>query len=289
MLRLPPFFGLRALEAAARHRSYSRAAAELGVTHGAVSQQVRRLEEELGAKLFERRGNAMIPTPAAAALAGEVGLALDVLRNAVARFDQVSARDPLVLSVAPQFADRWLRPRLARLHADAPAGPMEIRVEETRSDFVTDGVDVAVRYGVGPWPDLEQERLLGEDLFPVCSPEFARRHRVERTEDLYDLPLIWVTSRPWTRWFEAARLPPPAPAGLVLDDSLLAIAAAVEGVGVALGRSSLIGSELESGRLIRPIPGQISGLAAFFVVWRADSRKLKRIHAMRDWLFTEMA
>src|SRR3954447_7131594 len=99
MSRLPPFFALRALEAAARHKSYSRAAAELSVTHGAVSQQIRRLEAELGARLFERRGNAMIPTPEAAVLAGQVGAALDILRNAVEDFGAAAERDPLVLSL----------------------------------------------------------------------------------------------------------------------------------------------------------------------------------------------
>src|SRR5215207_4523557 len=103
MIRLPPFFALRALEAAARHRSYSRAAQELAVTHGAVSQQIRRLEAELGARLFERRGNAMMPTPAAERLAAQIGQGLDVLQNAVAEFSAAAERDPLVISLDPQF------------------------------------------------------------------------------------------------------------------------------------------------------------------------------------------
>ena len=139
MRRLPPFFALRALEAAARHRSYSRAAQELAVTHGAVSQQIRRLEAELGARLFERRGNAMVPTPAAERLAGRIGQGLDVLQNAVAEFAQAAERDPLVLSLDPQFANRWLPSRLGRLLADPAGANLEIRVEERRADFVTDG------------------------------------------------------------------------------------------------------------------------------------------------------
>src|SRR5258708_7132645 len=110
---------MRALEAAARHRSYSRAAEELSVTHGAVSQQIRRLEAELGAQLFARRGNAMIPTPAAERLADEVGRALGVLKEAVARFSLAAERDPLVVSLDPQFATRWLPPRLPKLLSDA--------------------------------------------------------------------------------------------------------------------------------------------------------------------------
>src|SRR4051812_37241394 len=110
MRRLPPFFALRALEAAARHRSYSRAAAELAVTHGAVSQQIRKLEAELGARLFERQGNAMVPTPEAQRLAVEVGRGLGVLHNAVGAFAAAAERDPLVISLDPQFATRWLPP-----------------------------------------------------------------------------------------------------------------------------------------------------------------------------------
>src|SRR3569623_1469124 len=113
MSRLPPFFALRALEAAARHRSYSRAADELAVTHGAVSQQIRRLEAELSERLFERRGNAMIPTPSA-----------------------------------------------ARLVADASGAHLDVRVEERCADFLTDGVDMGVRYGCGVWEGLEARLLM---------------------------------------------------------------------------------------------------------------------------------
>jgi LysR family glycine cleavage system transcriptional activator len=147
---------------------------------------------------------------------------------------------------------------------------------------------MAVRYGRGPWPGLQQELLFGETLFPACSPEFARRHRLASSEDLYDLPLIWVPSRPWSWWFEAARLPPPHAGGLTVDDSLLAMSAAAEGLGVVLARSSLVGPELASGRLVRPLAGEIESPAAFHVVWRADSRKLSRILAVRDWLFAEV-
>src|SRR5215207_7132865 len=144
MFRLPPFFALRALEAAARHRSYSRAAQELTVTHGAVSQQIRRLEAELGARLFERRGNTMIPTPDAQRLAVEVARGLGVLKNAVGDFHAAAVRDPLVVSLDTQFANRWLPSRLQRMLAEPAGENLEIRVEERRADFTTDGVDMAV-------------------------------------------------------------------------------------------------------------------------------------------------
>jgi len=285
--RLPPFFALRALEAAARHRSYSRAAQELAVTHGAVSQQIRRLEAELGARLFERRGNAMVPTPAAERLAGGVGRGLDVLQNAVAEFAQAAERDPLVISLDPQFANRWLPSRLGRLLADPAGANLEIRVEERRADFVTDGVDLGVRYGGGVWEGVEAHRLFRETLFPVCSPTFARTHPVSQPEDLLTAPLIHHGHRPWRLWFEAFGLPTPPQQGLLFDDSVMLLDAASQGLGFALARSGLMESYFESGRLVRPLEDDIASDLGFFIVWRADSRKLARIAALRDWLMAE--
>ena len=287
MVRLPPFFALRALEAAARHRSYSRAAEELSVTHGAVSQQIRRLEAELAARLFERRGNAMIPTPEAARLAGEVAKGLGVLANAVADFAAAAERDPLVISLDPQFAARWLPSRLPRLLA-APAGAnLEMRVEERRADFTTDGVDVAVRYGAGRWPGVEAAHLFPETLFPVCSPRMAAEHAWRAPADLLTAPLLHHSHRPWALWFHAFGLEPPPQRGLLFEDSVMLLEAAAQGVGVALARSGLIEQDLRAGRLVRPFEGGVASELGFFVVWRGDSRKLARIHALRDWLLAE--
>jgi len=285
--RLPPFFALRALEAAARHRSYSRAADELAVTHGAVSQQIRRLEAELGERLFERRGNAMVPTPAAQRLATELGHGFDVLQNAVAEFAAGAERDPLVISLDPQFANRWLPTRLAKLLADPAGANLEFRVEERRADFTTDGVDAAVRYGGGRWDDVEARHLFAETLTPACSPEVAAAHPMREPRDLLTAPLLHHGYRPWRLWFNAFGLeaPPPRP-GMVFDDSVMLVEAAAQGLGVALARSGLIERDLAAGRLVRPLEGVASDLG-FYIVWRADSRKLRRIHALRDWLVAE--
>jgi LysR family transcriptional regulator, glycine cleavage system transcriptional activator len=286
--RLPPFFALRALEAAARHRSYSRAADELSVTHGAVSQQIRRLEAELGARLFERRGNSMAPTPAAQRLAGEVGRGLDVLQNAVAQFNEAAERDPLVISLDPQFASRWLPTRLPKLLAEYGAN-LEIRVEERRADFTTDGVDIAVRYGAGRWQGVEAQPLFAETLFPVCSPGFAAEHPMRQARDLLTTPLLHHGYRPWSLWFHAFELKPPTRKGLLFEDSVMLLEAAAQGLGVALARSGLIERDLAAGRLVRPLPGAVASDLGFFVVWRGDSRKLSRISALRDWLIAEAA
>jgi LysR family glycine cleavage system transcriptional activator len=285
--RLPPFFALRALESAARHRSYSRAAEELSVTHGAVSQQIRRLEVELDARLFERRGNAMIPTPAAQRLAGEIGRGLDVLQNAVAQFTAGAERDPLVISLDPQFANRWLPSRLPKLLADRAGAHLEFRVEERRADFVTDGVDAAVRYGAGRWKGVEARRLFAETLFPVCSPGVAAEYAMRRPQDLLAAPLLHHGYRPWGLWFDVFGLEPPPRQGLLFDDSVMLLEAAAQGLGVALARSGLIERNLAAGRLVRPLDGAVASELGFYIVWRADSRKLRRIEALRDWLVAE--
>lgn len=287
MRRLPPFFALRALEAAARHRSYSRAAGELAVTHGAVSQQIRKLESELGARLFERQGNAMVPTPEAQRLADEVARGLGILHNAVGAFAAAAERDPLVVSLDPQFATRWLPPRLSRLLSDPAGANLELRAEERRADFVTDGVDVAVRYGAGHWEGLEAAHLFTETLFPVCSPAVLAVHPMGGPHEVLTAPLVHHRHRPWSLWFAAFGLEAPRPSGPMFDDSLLVVEAAAEGLGVALARSGLVEADLASGRLVRPLQQDICSEFGFFVVWRADSRKAPRIHALRDWLVEE--
>jgi LysR family glycine cleavage system transcriptional activator len=289
MPRLPPFFALRAVEAAARHGSYSRAASELSVTHSAISQQIRRLEAELGTKLFERRGAGMVPTPAAERFARQVGEGLALLQNAVAQFAAAAERDPLVVSFDNQFASRWLPSRLAALLAHPAGANLQIWVEERLADFTTDGVDVAVRYGAGLWAGVERRRLFGETLFPVCSPAFAAAHAIRTPQDLLTVPLIHHAHRPWSLWFNAVGVRPPPVSGLMLDDSLMVLDAAAQGLGVALARSSLIDPDLHSGRLLRAAPGEVGSELGFFVVWRADSRKIKRIAALTDWLVAETA
>jgi len=282
-MRVPPFSSLVALEAAARHRSYSRAADELFVTHGAVSQQIRKLEEELGVQLFARRGNQMEPTPTGAALAEQVGQALSTLRRGVETARR-AASGPIVLSAGPAFATSWLSPRLARLSAETGELDLTIRVEDRVSDLATDGVDVALRYGVGPWTGMESVRLMDERIFPVCSPALLSRHPVERPEDLLSAPLLRHTDLPWSVWFRAMGLEPPeARPALGFDGSSMMLDAAAQGLGFALARGGYAKRDLDEGRLVRPLPGSIDVETGHNFVWRAENPKLPRILKLRDW------
>lgn len=289
MVRLPPFFALRALEAAARHSSYSGAARELSVTHGAISQQIRRLEAELGARLFERRGNTMVPTPDAQRLAGEVARGLDVMKNAVAEFAAAAERDRLVVSLDAQFSARWLTSRLPRMLADLATESLELRVEERVANFTTDGVDVAVRYGAGRWQGVETAHLFSETLSPVCSPDLLARLDLKGPADLQTAPLLHHGHRPWSLWFRELDLEPPSPSGMVFEDSTMLLEAAAQGMGVALARSALVEQDLRMGRLVRPFDRHVASELGYWIVWRRDSRKLRRIDALRAWLSAEAA
>lgn len=287
MARLPSFFALRALEAAARRQSYSRAAEELAVTHGAVSQQMRKLETELGTRLFVRQGNVMTPTPPAQRLAAKVREAVALLREGVDDITAAADCDPLVVSLEPQFGTRWLPARLPRLLADPAGANLELVIEQRTADLVTDGVDVGVRYGRGLDQGLERVLLFRDTLFPVCSPAFAAAHPVRQPHDLATTPLLRHRFRPWSVWFEAVGLQAQA-SGPEFEDSVMLLEAAAQGMGVALARSSLVERDLESGRLVQLLPGVLDEEYAFYMVWRADSPKLRRIQALRDWLLAEV-
>jgi LysR family transcriptional regulator, glycine cleavage system transcriptional activator len=195
----------RALESAVRHHSYSRAAEELHVTHGAISQQIRRLEEQLGVPLFQRRGNGMEPLPAATRIATSVAAALALLERAVEETGPGKEGAPLVLSVEQGFARRWLMPRLMRLRAQTGEQDLDLRLENRLEDFVGDGIDAAIRYGDGVWPGLETSSLFKVRFFPVCSPAFLQAQPLAQLTDLYNVPLLRHTHPLWSwpHWFHA--------------------------------------------------------------------------------------
>lgn len=286
MSRLPPFIALRALEAAARHRSYSRAAQELNVTHGAVSQQIRRLEEDFGTRLFVRDGNDMAPTEAALKLASRVAGAIDQLHAGVAELRSDICCAPLVLSTVHAFAGRWLTHRMARM--PQAVGELELQVDVRLSNFVSDGVDAAIRHGTGPWPDVESVHLFTESFYVVGSPGFLQRHPVRRHEDITRVPLLHHTEYPWSLWFDRHGLAVPGlPRGPRFDDSAVLTDACLQGLGLALVREWLVEQDIAAGRLIKALPGAITASASYSFVWRADSPKLARVLALRDWLLDE--
>lgn len=286
--RPPPFAGLRVLEAACRLKSYSLTGEELGVTHSAVSQTVRRLEEAYGFKLFRRQGMRMMPTEPALGLAKAYTEAARIVDRAAADLSAGAESANLVVSTLPSVAKLWFSPRLRRLHQALPDLTVEVRTSRELANLETDGVDIAMRFGHGDWPRLHVEPLFEEIAFPVASPDFVARHGHISDARIRDLPLILEDTPLWQAWFETARQTPPMPLrGLAFDDAAMVVEAAAAGLGVALVRRIHADAYLESGRLVRVSETTMKTPNACFLVWRDDSPRILSIRRFADWLLGE--
>lgn len=296
--RIPPLQTLRALEAAVRLQSFTRAAEELSLTQGAVSQHIRMLEEELGTKLFNRASGGVQPTTRAQSLALQVRQGLMVLERAFGRQpaglrsrQMAKAKTvPLILSVMPSFAKRWLAPRLAGFRTQHPNIRLELRQSVELARFNgPEAVDVALRYGPGHWRGLSSERLMDEEVFPVVSPHYCNGKLPRRMTDLTRCTLLRHSSQPWELWFQAVGLDLSVPSdGPWFNDAGALLDAAVRGEGIALGRRSLVQAELAAGRLVRLWKRSVIDVHAHYIVWRADSPKLALIEVFQHWLRSEL-
>jgi LysR family glycine cleavage system transcriptional activator len=283
--RLPPLTALRAFEAAARHLNFSRAAEELHVTHGAVSHQMKSLEAHLGIALFRRQGRQMQLTDAGRNLQEHVHEALRRLKRGIAELRAAVRGQVLTVTTTPAFATRWLLPRLADFQTRHPEIDVNVRATSALIDFDRDAVDLAIRYGPGGWAGLEADKLLDEDVFPVCSPDFRGGRLPTRIDDLKDVMLLRDPRQPWRDWFLSVGLDWPEPArGPVYDDASLLLQAAAGGLGVALARGALAQAELQTGRLVRLFPDSARASFAYYVVHPPGARLLPKVSVFADWL-----
>ncbi len=287
--RLPALAALRTFEAAARHESFSRAATELFVTHGAVSHQIRALEEELGQQLFERRGKRVMLTANGRLYAERVRDALLQIADATRALQASNREKRLTISTMASFAARWLTPRIGSFIERHPELDVELLSSNTLVDFAAEEVDVALRMGSGQYPGLYVERLLDDVFFPVCSPDFNGGRLPEQPAHMAGMPLLRGEGDPWKPWFEAAGLDWPEPTkGLLLQDSSLLLQAAAEGQGVALIRSSLAYNDLLSGRVVRLFDVSIPCPWLLHFVCTHASLDMPKVQAFRQWLLPEM-
>jgi LysR family glycine cleavage system transcriptional activator len=283
--RLPPLTALRAFEAAARHLNFSRAAEELHVTHGAVSHQMKSLEAHLGIALFRRQGRQMQLTDAGRNLQEHVHEALRRLKRGIAELRAAVRGQVLTVTTTPAFATRWLLPRLADFQTHHPEIDVNVRATSALIDFDRDAVDLAIRYGPGGWAGLEADKLLDEDVFPVCSPDFRGGRLPTRIDDLKDVMLLRDPRQPWRDWFLSVGLDWPEPGrGPVYDDASLLLQAAAGGLGVALARGALAQAELQTGRLVRLFPDSARASFAYYVVHPPGARLLPKVSVFADWL-----
>ncbi len=288
--RLPSLNGLRAFEAAARHQSFTRAADELSVTQTAISHQIKRLEEQLGQRLFIRRNRRLLLTEAAQELLPAVRTAFDGLNAAVEQLSRSDRSGSLTVSTVISFTTKWLVPRLAGFQAAYPEIDVRITASADLVDFNRDDVDMAIRYGHGDWPGLRVDRLISEDVFPVCSPALMQGPQpLQRPEDLVHHTLLHVTSfqEDWQVWLTAAGVDGvDYRRGVSFDLAFPALQAAIDGVGVALGRSTMVEADIAEGRLVVPFDVALPLQAAYYVVSPEETADRPKIKAFRDWLLS---
>ena len=286
---LPSLNGLRAFEAAARHMSFTRAAAELNVTQTAISHQIRRLEEQLGLTLFIRRNRTLELTREALDYLPSIRSAFADLHRATAKLRRNDHEGRLTVSTTASLATKWLVSRVAAFQDANPGIEVRISTSTHLVDFQREEVDIAVRYGHGVWPGLRADWLMAEHIFPVCSPNLLNDARPLRApEDLAHHTLLHTTvsREDWQLWLTAAGLPASIATrrGMTFDQGFMAIQAAMEGLGVALARFHLVEADIAAGRLVAPFDTVLPQDAGYYVVAPEATAETAKIVRFRDWL-----
>jgi LysR family glycine cleavage system transcriptional activator len=286
---LPPLETFRFFEAAARHLNFTQAAKEMHVTHGAVSQRIKRLEEHLGTPLFRRSGRGMLLTDEGRRLLERVRAGISEITEGVEAIRPGNTDRTLTISTVPCFAAYWLLPRLADFNEHHPDIQVNIRAALSLTDFARDGVDMALRFGPGKWAGLTSIKLYDEELVPVCSPAFLGGRLPRTPADLLKLPLLHDERQPWSIWFEAVGLDyRDAGQGPRYSEANLLIPAAIAGLGVALARASLVAADLESGRLVQLFSRSVPTRYSYFIVYPPGSENTAKIQVFQQWLFEQV-
>ena len=293
--RLPPLNALRAFEAAARHMNFSRAADELSVTPGAVSQQIQNLEDYVGAALFKRTPKGLLLTDAAQTALPALREAFDRLAEAASLLTAAVDGRRLTLTAPPSFAAKWLVPRLGAFEQAHPQVDVWLSAGIELVDLAAGEVDVAIRYGGGRYPGLEVRRLMSETVIPVISPELMKEQPLESPEDLKSHVLLHDGSPDlddscpdWPMWLAARGLRGvDGNRGPRFNQSSLVIEAAVNGRGVALAKRTLAQADLEAGRLVAPLQIATAVDFAYYLVHPKAKGRLPQVKAFIGWLEAE--
>ena len=286
--RLPPLAALRAFEAAARLESFSRAADEIHVTHGAVSHQVRALETFVGVPLFAREGRGVALTGDGRTLAVEIRAALAQIGAAAEAIRRHAQSNRLTISVLPSFGSRWLMPRIGGFMAAHPGWEINIDSSAALADFARDGIDVAVRFGRGPWPRLHAEWLMNDEYILVASPKLNRGRLLRRPDQLANYPLLRADAEPWQAWCAAAGVDLKRPdTGVDYQDMGVMLQGAIEGQGIMLTRHAIAAAELDKGTLVQLFDVAVPSELAYWIVWPDAMPASDRVLAFRDWMLAE--
>ena len=286
---LPPMAALRAFEAAARLGSFTVAAEELGVTQGAISRQIRLLEDLLQVTLFDRSHHRVVPTDAGRHYAKHVSAVLGRLMaagNSTVAFGESSSR--LHLGIIPTLGSRWIVPKLSDFLAEHPGLELQIKAVKPEMTLDEEELDAALIVGRGSWTNTISHRLASEDLVPVATPRWAHRYQIRSPQDLIGPPLLTHAPRPdlWSRWFaengvDAAAL---VPSKLSLEQITMILEAVLSDLGAALLPRLLIRPELERNELV-VLPGEALQVnEGFFFVYAKHRESYQPLAEFRDWL-----
>jgi LysR family glycine cleavage system transcriptional activator len=293
--RLPPLNALRAFEAAARHMNFSRAADELSVTPGAVSQQIQNLEDYVGAALFKRTPKGLLLTDAAQTALPALREAFDRLGEAASMLTAAVDGRRVTVSAAPSFAAKWLVPRLGRFESAHPEVDVWLSAGMELVDFANGEVDIAIRYGAGRYPGLEVVRLMAETVLPVAAPALLAEKPLETPEDLARHVLLHDGSPDaddscpdWAMWLTARGIKGvDGNRGPRFNQSSLVIEAALNGRGVALAKRALAQADIDAGRLVAPLAINTAVDFAYYAVHPKAKGRLPQVKAFVNWLEAE--
>ncbi|WP_047466233.1 transcriptional regulator GcvA [Rhizobium rhizogenes] len=285
---LPSLNALKAFEVAARHLNFRAAAEEIGVTQGAVAQQVRGLEAELGVKLFERLPRTLALTGEGRRYIADIRRAFEIIARATGELKPQPVR--LTISTTPTFASKWLIPRLPDFTTRHPDLDLHILATERMSSFQSDGVDLAVRYGRPPFgPGLASELLFEQEIIAVGSPMLLADRRSPKTsEELADFTLLHDAHNFWPEFIEkhVGQLEQSSFKGISFSQTSHAIEAAIAGQGIVLANRDFVQRDLEEGRLIRFLEGSLPGPSNFYLVW-PRYRKSSSIDVVVAWMIED--
>ena len=291
MTRLP-LNTLPAFRAVARLQNLRAAAEELHLTHSAVSQQIKLLEEQTGVQLFERRGRSVVLNAAGAALQRAVEPALDRLADGLraAQAAATGASQQVRLTVLPSFAQRWLLPRMGRWRDRHPEITIELHASQQVVDLQREGFHAALRVGAGQWRGLQSERLMDSPIVAVASPARAARLAIGDMAAIAAEPLLGPAEM-WERWLALGGQRLAAKPVAEFNDAGLMLQAVEQDIGIALARGLLAADALQAGRLVQlsPLALADTDFATYWLVHPPELAGWPPLRALRDWLFEEMA
>ncbi|WP_091578046.1 LysR family transcriptional regulator [Mesorhizobium qingshengii] len=287
---LPNISALAAFEAVARLGSFTAAAQELDLTQGAVSRQIKLLEDQFGRRLFERDSRNVRLSASGEIYAEAVRSALGQLRDAALGLMSNRHSGILNLAILPTFGTRWLMPMIPDFVENNPDITINFVTRIGRFDFARERLDAAIHHGQPDWPDADSTLLMRETVIPVVSPEFRASRDIATPVDISRLPLLHMATRPgaWSEWFEEQGLNAPTGPGMQFEQFGTVAQACMAGLGVALLPQVLIAGELQRGQLV-PAPGKpMQSRSAYYLVVPHDKRGHPPVASFRDWLVSQV-